>query len=219
MLSHKQAKAFYDRFGRKQDWQSFYENVAIEALIRNGEFDMASAVLEFGCGTGSFAERLLDEHLPANARYVGVDISDTMVSLAKQRLARFGGRAEVYRSDGSPRLDFGEATFDRFVSNYVLDLLNFEDIETILQEAWRVLSPGGILELTSLTPGFTAASRTVTVIWKALHSIRPMLVGGCRPIHLLELVTGERWQVRYSNRFSSFGVPSEVLVVGKVMIS
>ncbi|RMD62955.1 class I SAM-dependent methyltransferase, partial [Candidatus Parcubacteria bacterium] len=50
MLSYQQAKAFYDRLGKKQDWQRFYEDVATAALLRNGEFDKASAVLEFGCG-------------------------------------------------------------------------------------------------------------------------------------------------------------------------
>lgn len=215
MLSHEQAKAFYDRFGKKQDWQAFYENAAIDALIRNGGFGRARAVLEFGCGTGSFAERLLEEHLQANARYVGVDISETMVALAGRRLARFGGRAEVYRSDGSPRLDFGAATFDRFVANYVLDLLCLEEIEILLQEAARVLSPGGLLGLTSLTFGFTPFSLVVTAIWQALHSLRPALVGGCRPLLLRELVSGATWQVRYADRFSSFGVPSEILVAGK----
>lgn len=212
MLSHQQAKAFYDRFGKKQDSQGFYEDVATTALIHNGEFDKADAVLEFGCGTGRFAERLLERHIPANARYVGVDISDTMVALAKERLVRFGPRAQVYLSDGSPHLDFGTATFDRFVSNYVLDLLTFEDIRTVLQEAWRVLSDGGLLGLTGLTHGFTTVSRVVERIWMALHVIRPTLVGGCRPIDLLELASEPRWRVQYTDKFSNYGVPSEVLV-------
>jgi ubiquinone/menaquinone biosynthesis C-methylase UbiE len=218
MLSYQQAKKFYDRFGKKQDWQSFYEDVATEALIRNGEFDKASGVLEFGCGTGRFGERLLDGHLPAHARYVGVDISDTMVALTKERLVRFGLRAEVYLADGSPQLDFGTATFDRFVSNYVLDLLTFEDIWTVLQEAWRVLSADGLLGLTSLTHGFTSLSRVVERIWTAIHAIRPTLVGGCRPISLSELVTEPRWKIRYDDKFSNYGVPSEVLVAEKVSI-
>ncbi len=218
MLSHEQAKAFYDHFGRKQDWQSFYEDVATTALVRNGEFDKAGAVIEFGCGTGRFAERLLEEYLPEKAGYVGLDISNTMVALAKKRLARFGRRAEVYLTDGSTHLDFGTASFDRFVSNYVLDLLTFEDTRTILREAWRVLTEGGLLGLTSLTHGFTPISRLVTSIWMKLHTIRPMLVGGCRPINLLEFVTGPLWRVRYEGKFSSYGVPSEVLVAEKLSI-
>ena len=216
MLSHQQSKAFYDRFGKKQDWQSFYEDVATGALIRNGDFGQAAAVLEFGCGTGRFGERLLEEHLPPSARYVGLDISVTMVALAKERLARFGPRAEVRLTDGRPELGFGAAAFDRFVSNYVLDLLTFEDTRKVLQETWRVLSQGGLLGLTSLTHGFTSISRVVTSIWTAVHAIQPMLVGGCRPINLLEHVTGPRWRVRYDEKFSSYGVPSEVLIAEKL---
>ena len=216
MFSCQQAKAFYDRFGRKQDWQSFYEDVATEALIRNGEFDKAIAVFEFGCGTGRFAERLLERYLPPNGRYFGVDISRTMVALAKERLVHFGPRAEVHLTDGSPQLDCEKSSFDRFVSNYVLDLLSLEDIRAVLQEAWRVLSEGGLLGLVSLTHGFTPISRVVESIWIAVHAIKPALVGGCRPINLSGLVSAPSWKIRYDRRFSSYGVPSEILVAEKV---
>lgn len=219
MLSYQQAKAFYDRFGKKQDKQGFYEDAATEALIRNAQFDRAGAVLEFGCGTGRFAEQLLERHLPAEARYVGVDISETMVALARERLDRFGQRAKVYLSQGSPRLDFDAATFDRFVSNYVLDLLTHEDNRTTIQEAWRVLSEGGLLGITSLTHGFSAVSRIVAGVWTAIHAIRPALVGGCRPIRLRELVSQREWRIRYDDKLSRYGVPSEVLVAEKRAIS
>jgi ubiquinone/menaquinone biosynthesis C-methylase UbiE len=216
VLSYRQAKAFYDGFGKKQDWQSFYEDVATEALIRNGQFDRASGVLELGCGTGRFAERLLEKHLPPNARYIGVDISETMVALAKERLVRFGSRAELRLTEGSPQLDFETGAFDRFVSNYVFDLLGFEDIQALLQEAWRVLSEGGLLGLASLTHGFTCISRVVESIWTTIYAIRPMFVGGCRPISLSKLVTKPTWRIRYDAKFSSYGVSSEVLVAEKV---
>lgn len=44
--------------------------VATEALIQNCEFDRVRSVFELGCGTGRFAERLLERYLPANARYI-----------------------------------------------------------------------------------------------------------------------------------------------------
>jgi hypothetical protein len=101
------------------------------------------------------------------------------------------------------------------VSTYVLDLLTFEDIRTVLQEAWRLLSDGGLLGLVSLTHGFTPLSRVVEGLWMALYAIRPSLVGGCRPIHLSELVTEPTWKIRYDDKFSNYGVPSEVLVAEK----
>jgi ubiquinone/menaquinone biosynthesis C-methylase UbiE len=215
-LSHQEAKRFYDRFGKKQDWQRFYEDVATEALIENGEFSKANAVMEFGCGTGRFAERLLEKHLPPKAKYIGVDVSETMVALARKRLNRYGPRVEVQLSDGSPHLDFGAAAFDRVVANYVLDLLTMEDSRAVLQQAWRLLHEGGLVGLVSLTHGFTPASRVMERIWVAIHRVRPMLVGGCRPISLLELTTEPKWRVCYHGRFSSFGVPSEAVVAAKV---
>lgn len=215
MLSHQQAKAFYDRFGRKQDWQAFYEDLATEAVIRNGKFDAARAVFEFGCGTGRFAERLLERHLSADARYVGVDISETMAALTKQRLARFAPRAQAYLTDGSPQLNFPGGTFDRFVSNYVFDLLEVEDIRTVLQEAWRMLPKDGLLALVSLTHGSTFVSRLVESLWMRLYRVRPGFVGGCRPISLSELVTGPSWTVVYARMFSRCGLASESLVAQK----
>lgn len=217
-LSRQQARAFYDRFGKKQDSQSFYEDIATKALIGKCEFDRARAVFEFGCGTGRFAQRLLERHLPSNARYVGVDISETMVALAKKRLVRFGHRAEVHRINGSPQIDVETGAFDRFVSTYVFDLLEFEDMRTVLGEAWRILSDGGLLGLASLTHGFTFVSRAVESIWTLIYAIRPALVGGCRPIRLSELVAEPNWRILYNDKFSGYGVPSEVLVTKKMTI-
>ena len=214
-MSHQQAKAFYDRFGKKQDSQSFYEDIAIEALIRKCDFDKASSVFEFGCGTGQFAERLLEEHLPSNARYVGVDISETMVSLAKERLVRFGLRAEVHLVSSSPQLDFGTGAFDRFVSNYVFDLLEFEDMRRILGEAWRILSDDGLLGFVSLTHGFTFTSRAAESIWMLYMLSNRPLSADAEPISLSELVAEPNWRILYDRELSAYGVPSEVLVTKK----
>ena len=58
-------------------------------------------MFELGCGTGRLAGNLLARHLPADARYLGADISDTMVTLSRARLRRFGGRAHVLRADAT----------------------------------------------------------------------------------------------------------------------
>ena len=216
MLSHQQARKYYDKFGKKQDWQGFYEDVATDALIKNGQMEAAVRVFEFGCGTGRFGQNLLSNHLPPHANYVGIDISGTMIGLAQKRLARFGDRAEVHQAAGPPKIDFEAESFDRFVSTYVFDLLPIEDIRAVVREAWRVLIPGGLIGLTSLTHGFTLPSRILEKIWMALFSIRPMLVGGCRPISLAEFFTMPEWKIRYNEKVSRFGVPSEVMIAQKV---
>ena len=120
MLSHREARAFYDRLGSRQDWQWFYEDPAVHEMVGNAGFERASDVFELGCGTGRLAEALLEQRLPSDARYLAVDVSGTMSGLAARRLARFGSRAVVCRTDGSPRLPAASGRFDRFVSTYVL---------------------------------------------------------------------------------------------------
>jgi len=80
-LSYQEARQAYDRIGSLQDSQAFYEDRSTALLIRHGEFTTAESVFEFGCGTGRFALRLLEDYLSPTARYRGVDVSPKMVRL------------------------------------------------------------------------------------------------------------------------------------------
>jgi ubiquinone/menaquinone biosynthesis C-methylase UbiE len=114
-------------------------------MVEEGDFQKAKSVLEFGCGTGRFAERLLSEVLPQTCRYVGVDVSTTMVRLTQQRLQPWAPRAEVRQSDGSCSLVEKDFSVDRVVSTYVLDLMAPEQIRLFLDETHRVLTADGLL--------------------------------------------------------------------------
>lgn len=212
MLSRDEARRFYDRFGARQDSQAFYEDRALDALIRTGDFENAQRVVEFGCGTGRFAARLLGELLPATATYAGFDLSATMVSLARERLRELGERARVEPSDGSAGLPLPEGDCDRFVSTYVLDLLPAAEIRAVLTEAHRLLTPGGLLCVTGLTSGVGPLSRVVMALWRAVHRMRPSLVGGCRPVEVVGLLPEADWEVVHHTKVVAWGIPSEVLV-------
>ncbi len=212
MLTRQQARDFYDRFGRRQDRQAFYERRPIDRLVELGEFSTAEAVVEFGCGTGTFAQRLMESELPGNATYAGFDLSSTMTELTRKRLVPFGARVSVTRTDGRPRIPLPPDSCDRFVSNYVLDLLPIGDITRTLDQAWKVLRPDGLLCLTSLTFGTNALSRLTIATWLAVHSLKPSLVGGCRPISLTDYLGPASWKVLYSTTVVAFGVPTQVLV-------
>jgi ubiquinone/menaquinone biosynthesis C-methylase UbiE len=211
-LSREEARRFYDWFGAAQDTQAFYENPAIADLVAHASFESARAVFEFGCGTGRLAKQLLAEVLPRDCLYHAIDISPKMVQLAKQRLEPWRGRATVDVSSGAMLVPFADARFDRFVATYVLDLLAVEDIRALLAEARRVLVPGGLICLVSLTFGATRAARIVTRVWQAAYVLTPKLVGGCRPIELREWLASDNWSLRYCNVVTAFGVTSEIAV-------
>lgn len=210
------ARKFYDKFGSKQNWQKFYESDAITDLITQARFEEAASVIEFGCGTGQLAATLLEKHLPSTAQYLGVDISSTMVSLSQERLGRFGTRAQVQLSEGQAKLDVRHAAFDRFVSTYVMDLLPDSEIRAVIAEAHRLLTPGGILTLASLTHGCTWFSRIVESAWTGLFSLQPKWVGGCRPISLIGFMGGSQWKIIHQAKFVQFGIPSEVIVAEQI---
>jgi SAM-dependent methyltransferase len=211
-LSRKQARRVYDRIGALQDTQAFYEDRAVRILLEHGDFASALRVFEFGCGTGRFALRLLSDHLPAAARYRGVDQSPKMVELARRRLAPYASRADVVLSDGSPPTAEPAGYYDRFVSNYVLDLLSEADIAAVVREAHRILAPSGLLCLSGLSTGGGPLSRLVARAWGRVHSLRPALLGGCRPLDLVAWLPAADWRVRHRARLAPFGVPCEAVV-------
>jgi len=53
-------------------------------------------VLDVGCGSGRVAEELLDA---GAAAYVGIDFSEPMLDLSRQRLARFGDKVTLVKGD------------------------------------------------------------------------------------------------------------------------
>lgn len=213
VLDPAAAQAYYDRFGKKQDSQGFYENPALDELIAHAGFEDSRRVFEFGCGTGKFAARLLGEHLPASADYLGCDVSPVMVGLAKDRLEAFGDRARVVLADGAIRFPLPGHSVDRVVCSYVLDLLSEADIGRFLSEAHRVLMPGGRLCIASLTRGVGLPSRIVASLWMSVFRLRPALVGGCRPILVRAFVDPENWRIVHRRVLTPYGVPSEVLVL------
>ena len=214
MLSHAQIRKFYDAFGQKQDKQ-FYEAAALQGLIHHGGFATATSVVEFGCGTGRLAATLLAEYVLDTCQYTGIDISQTMIELCQENTAKFKNRVTCIQSDGSPKLPMQGQSADRFIATYVLDLLSENDAHTLMDEAHRVLLPGGLILLACLTYGTTPISRLVQSLWSGLYALSPKIVGGCRPISLAPLVNPEVWQTVYSQTIISYGFPSAVLVARK----
>jgi SAM-dependent methyltransferase len=66
--------------------------LAIEVVREYG----SPSVLDVGGGSGRIGEPILEQ---GASRYVDVDLSDTMLDLARERLARFGDRVQLVQGD------------------------------------------------------------------------------------------------------------------------
>jgi SAM-dependent methyltransferase len=124
------------------------DDVAFEAVAEVAR----GRVLEVGCGTGEFAERMTKE---LGAEVCAIDISARMVELTAAR----GIDARV---GDVQQLPFGDAEFDVAVANWVL--YHAQDVDLAIRELARVLRAGGRLVAATL-----GVDHTVEV-WK--------LVGG-----------------------------------------
>jgi ubiquinone/menaquinone biosynthesis C-methylase UbiE len=183
-------------------------------LLKHARFDATHAVVEFGCGTGRFAEQLLGTFLPNDATYWGGDVSATIIELSRRRLTHFGDRAAPWKSAGEISLPLPSESADRFVSNYVLDILSFDEIDAMFGEAERILKKDGLLCLTGLTNGRGLFSKLWTAFWNARFAINPKWVGGCRPIEVHGYLNAD-WEIEHYRVVVARGISSEVIVARK----
>lgn len=86
-----------------------------------------------------------------------------------------------------------------------------EDIGLVLDEARRMLAPGGRLCLISLTHGRGPIGKLIDRGWSWLWSKRPKLVGGCRAVDLTDYLSAD-WRTEHDVVVSSAGISSEVLI-------
>lgn len=210
LLSTAQASRVYDRLAPVMNLSAIVEDKATNELLAHLDPAQAGSVFEFGCGTGHFARQLMRQ--APQATYRGLDVSPRMVALARKALQPFGARAELWVSEGGAPTAQADACCDRFVSNYVLDLLPEAMIVQVLDEAHRMLQPGGLLALSSLTEGHTPASRILMRGWSWLHGRQPALVAGCRPIRLRHYLDAARWEIIHYRQVAPLAVPLEALV-------
>lgn len=206
-LTQTETEKFYDALGAKQDGAGYYEDVTLAELTRFANFESATSIVEFGCGTGRFAEEMLRVN---NASYWGCDVSATMIQLSRKRLAKFGERVALVKTSGDVSLPLPDNSADRFVSNYVLDILSADEIEAVLREAKRVLKPDGLLCLTGLTHGEGLFSKMWTAFWNLRFDLNPKWVGGCRPVALREFLAG--WELAHHDVVTAGWISSEVVV-------
>jgi ubiquinone/menaquinone biosynthesis C-methylase UbiE len=106
----------------------------------------AQHLLDIGTGTG----RILEVLAPHFVRGTGIDQSHEMLSLARANLARAGVRHAEVRQGSMYALDLPDNSFDVVTLHQVLHYA--EDPQAVLEEAARVVQPGGRLLMVDFAP-------------------------------------------------------------------
>lgn len=100
------------------------------------------AVLDLGSGPGLLAIDMARAVGPTG-QVCGIDLSDSMLALARGRPVPAGGAPVEYRHGGADAVPYPDGSFDAAVCTQVLEYV--ADIPAALAEALRVLRPGGRL--------------------------------------------------------------------------
>jgi ubiquinone/menaquinone biosynthesis C-methylase UbiE len=102
----------------------------------------ARRVADIACGTGILSDRI-ERELRPDVVY-GVDMSDGMLAEAQARSSRV-----QWRKGPAERLPFDDGALDAVVTT---SAFHFFDQPAALREFHRVLAPGGVVAITTISP-------------------------------------------------------------------
>ena len=127
----------YSRFAPLYDavWPALMSRRLSEA-IRGASIETGSRVLEVGVGTGVSLE-----HYPDDCDVVGVDLSESMLSEARQKIEREQWSHVDVQTMNAENLEFEDDQFDVVTSFHTISVVS--DPNRMMSEIVRVCRPGG----------------------------------------------------------------------------
>jgi len=213
--SKEAARISYNRLSR------WYDVIAgsTEKKYRDWGLEKLSAqpgekILEIGFGTGHCLVSLAKAVGPTGC-VVGVDISDGMLAVARERLRREGlsERADLHLADAA-KLDFLEAgSLDGVFMSFTLELFDNPEIPRVLQECHRVLRSGGRLAVVSMTK--TDPPGIAVRIYEWFHEHMPDYAD-CRPIFARRALEQSGFTIQDVSVSSMWGLPVEIVLGRKL---
>jgi ubiquinone/menaquinone biosynthesis C-methylase UbiE len=210
--SKAQAKATYDRLSRWYDkLTGWSEKKAEEIGLKKLDAREGERILEIGFGTGRCL-KVIAESVGLSGEVCGIDISEGMGRIARQRLADAGlsDRADLRCGDAT-QLPFDSNSIDAVFMSFTLELFDTPEIPIVLHECRRVLRQGGRVCVAVLSKkGETAMTRA----YEWLHRTLPNYVD-CRPIFAQQVLEAAGFEISDATDMPHWGFLCEIVLATK----
>ena len=143
-----------------------YYDFLLQPVLKNIRRELLNIILEFqpekvldvACGTGVQLRVLSENHINA----VGIDLSEAMLRQCRQ----LNPAADCLLQDGRA-MAFRSASFDLVMTSFALHECGWSVANTMLDEIYRVLKPGGHL----LVVDYTDLKQTRALVRLAISTI------------------------------------------------
>lgn len=157
----------YDILNHRLSWDidKSWRKKAISQLL---PFNPQS-ILDIATGTGDFA--ILSAEMLSPKQMIGVDISDGMMTIGRQKAEAKGLQDIVFfKKEDCTNLSFEDNSFDAVTAAF--GIRNFQDLDRGLSEMCRVLKQGGHLIIVELTTPICFPMKQLFKIYS--HTILPI---------------------------------------------
>lgn len=210
LRTKKQAQATYNKMSRWYDTLSGntekrYRDLGLTMLApQSGE-----RILEIGFGTGH-ALVALAQAVGPQGHVTGIDLSDGMVEVTRQRLerTRLTGRVTLLQGDAIT-YPFELEVFDAVFMSFTLELFDTPEIPQLLETCARVLRSGGRIGIVSLAKDETPTWPVRLYEW--FHDQFPTFID-CRPIFARTALQTAGFTLEQFDRQTMWGLPVEILL-------
>jgi len=204
------ARKTYDRMSCWYDWFASSEKHFTEISLRMLNVQAGEKVLEIGFGTGQSLVALAHS-AGETGKVHGIDLSEGMLRVAQEKIARAGmsSRVELYLGDAA-NLPFEDDFFDAIFISFTLELFDTPEIPLVLGECKRVLLEDGRLGVVALEKKDCRAIR----IYEWFHARMPALVD-CRPIYVRRIIEAAGFELAEASEEAMWGLPVEIVTARK----